>query len=42
MRVRIDHVLADPTFVPVEAHVDNGVDLSDHYPLIATFRRPQP
>lgn len=42
MYVRIDHLLADPTFVPVEAHVDNGVDLSDHYPLIATFRRPQP
>ena len=42
MYVRIDHVLADPTFVPVEAHVDNGVDLSDHYPLIATFRRSQP
>ena len=39
MYVRIDHLLADPQFEAVEAHVDNKVYLSDHYPVIATFRR---
>ena len=39
MYVRIDHLLADPLFEAVEAHVDNKVYLSDHYPVIATFRR---
>ena len=39
MYVRIDHLLADPQFEAVEAHVDNKVYLSDHFPVIATFRR---
>lgn len=40
MYVRIDHLFADPGFTPVEAHVDNTIRISDHFPLVATFRRP--
>ncbi|MCY0976176.1 endonuclease/exonuclease/phosphatase family protein [Chryseobacterium wangxinyae] len=36
--LRIDFVFVSPSIKPVSYHVDRSVKLSDHFPVIATFR----
>ena len=38
--VRIDHIFVSRRWQVLEAHIDNKVYLSDHFPIIATFRYP--
>ena len=40
MLVRIDHVLIDPSFTPINSFVDK-VNYSDHYPIMNYFKIPQ-
>lgn len=35
--LRIDHIFADPSLVPVHFNTHREVDYSDHYPVSATF-----
>lgn len=35
--LRIDHIFADPSLVPVHFNTHREVDYSDHYPVTATF-----
>lgn len=35
--LRIDHIFADPSLVPVRFNTHREVDYSDHYPVSATF-----
>ena len=34
---RIDHIFADSRFRPIDCRVDRSIDVSDHYPVRATF-----
>jgi exonuclease III len=38
--IRIDFVFASKEIIPVSYHVDRSVHLSDHYPVISTFKLP--
>jgi endonuclease/exonuclease/phosphatase family metal-dependent hydrolase len=35
--LRIDHIFADPSLIPVHFNTHREVDYSDHYPVTATF-----
>jgi endonuclease/exonuclease/phosphatase family metal-dependent hydrolase len=35
--LRIDHIFASPSVVPIQFKTHREVDYSDHYPVAATF-----
>ena len=36
--LRIDYIFTSPSITPITYHVDRSVKLSDHFPVIATFK----
>lgn len=41
--VRIDYIMCSKDWVPYQCHVDDNIDISDHYPVISWLKkRPNP